>query len=167
MSVLTPSYLKRIAAENFVVGPSLWASKAAIFALYIQLFGKTNPWLRWTSYIAIVVTFCFYWSCIPLAGVYCVPKAGHGWDMSLMANCGHLAILAPLNGAVGLATDLFILALPIPIVWGLNLAPRKKLGVVLVFLAGTLLVYLDLLLRIICLQHIVLSLLAQFPCIIA
>jgi hypothetical protein len=141
MSVLTPPYLKRIAAENFVVGPSLWASKATIFALYIQLFGKTNPWLRWTSYIAIIVTFCFYWSCIPLAAVYCVPRTGHGWEMSLMASCGHLAIIALLIGAIGLATDLFILALPVSIVWGLNLSPRRKYNVLLVFLAGALSVY--------------------------
>ncbi|EHK96393.1 hypothetical protein M7I_7892 [Glarea lozoyensis 74030] len=74
---------------------------------------------------------------VPLAGVYCVPKIGHAWDMSLMASCGKLAIVAPLQGAVGLATDLFILILPAPILWGLNLPPRKKLGVTLVFLAGT------------------------------
>lgn len=137
-SILTPTYLKRIAAENFVIGPSLWASKAAILALYIQVFGKTKAWLRWTSYIAIAITFCFYWSMIPLAGVYCVPKIGHPWDMSLLASCGKLGVIAPIQGAVGLAADLFILVLPIPILWNLNLPLRKKIGVAVVFLAGVL-----------------------------
>ncbi|KAG9237931.1 hypothetical protein BJ875DRAFT_368980 [Amylocarpus encephaloides] len=135
--MLTPSYLKRVAAENFIIGPTLWASKATILALYIQLFGKTHPWLRSTSYIALVLSFGFYWANTPLTGVFCVPKSGHSWDMSLIVSCSKLAIMAPLQGAIGLAADLFILALPIPIVWGLNLPLRKKAGALIVFCAGS------------------------------
>ncbi|RDL41443.1 uncharacterized protein BP5553_01422 [Venustampulla echinocandica] len=137
LSVLTPSYLKKIAAENFIIGPTLWSSKATILALYIQLF-ESKIWMRWTSIIALVTMFLFYWANTPLAGVFCVPHNGDPWDDRILTSCSKLAMMGPIQGAVGLAADLFILILPLPSMCGLTLPFGKKVGVMVVFLAGFL-----------------------------
>ena len=46
--------------------------------------------------------------------------------------------MAPIQGAVGLAADLLILGLPLPIVYGLNTSTPKKIGLCIVFLMGIL-----------------------------
>lgn len=110
-------------------------------SLYIRLFAIVR-WLRITSYIALVVTFMFYWASMPLAGIFCFPRAGEFWDGNLLLRCQRLAIVGPVQGVVGLAADIFILVLPLPVVYKLNLAPRRKIGLAAVFLAGVLYVSL-------------------------
>ncbi|KAL9636719.1 MAG: hypothetical protein Q9204_002143 [Flavoplaca sp. TL-2023a] len=44
--------------------------------------------------------------------------------------------MGPIQGVVGVAADLFILSLPIPVVHNLKLASGKKLGLLVVFLMG-------------------------------
>jgi len=80
----------------------------------------------------------FYWANTPLAGVYCTPRHGGPWDFSVLVRCSKLAVMGPIQGAVGLAADIFILVLPLPIVYGLNLPPQKKFGLFLIFLMGVL-----------------------------
>lgn len=114
-----------------------------MLALYIRIFAP-KKWLRITSYTTLVVTFLFYFVNIPLLGVYCVPRSGEGWDIQLMLRCAKTSIMAPILGAVSIAADVFILFLPLPIVLRLNLAPKRKLGLALVFLAGVLYVMLQI-----------------------
>lgn len=44
----------------------------------------------------------------------------------------------PIHGAVGLAADIFIFILPLPIIYQLNLSTRRKIGLATVFLTGVL-----------------------------
>ena len=55
-----------------------------------------------------------------------------------MTRCSTLASMGPVQGAVGVAADIFILVLPLPIVYELNLEPQRKVGLAAVFLAGVL-----------------------------
>ncbi|KAF9736932.1 hypothetical protein PMIN02_012226 [Paraphaeosphaeria minitans] len=131
-------YTKLAFALNVVVGPAYWASKAAIIALYIRLF-QVEVWLRRTSYITIVLLFLVYWSLIPVSAVYCTPRNGAAWDLILLGSCQqHLLFAGPMQGAVSIAADVFILFLPLPIIVKLNLPFRKKIGVVTVFFVGVL-----------------------------
>ena len=84
----------------------------------------------------------FFWASMPLAGIFCFPRAGEFWDGNLLLRCQRLAIVGPVQGVVGLAADIFILVLPLPIVYKMNLAPRRKIGLAAVFLAGVLYVSL-------------------------
>jgi hypothetical protein len=130
--------VQRAYVLNLFVGPALWASKAAIVALYIRLFA-VERWLRITSYITVVVLFLAYWSIIPVASVFCTPKNGGPWDATVLARCGeHLRFEGPFQGAIAIAADIFILCLPLPILWKLNLPTRKKISLGVVFLVGIL-----------------------------
>lgn len=94
--------------------------------------------MRWTSCVALVTMFLFYWANTPLTGVFCVPHNGDPWDGQILASCSKLAIMGPIQGAVGLGADLFILILPLPSMFRLTLPFGKKVGVMLVFLTGFL-----------------------------
>jgi len=43
---------------------------------------------------------------------------------------------AIVSGTYGVVSDVFLLILPLPIIFGLNLSLRKKIGLYAVFLAG-------------------------------
>ena len=122
---------------RFIFGPTIWSSKAAILALYLQLFG-TKRWLRWTCYFALIIIFLFYWAKIPLAWVYCTPHNGATWDVQVLTNCSDIEIMGPTQGVVGVAADIFLLTVPLPIIYKLNLALRKRIGLAAVFLVGIL-----------------------------
>ena len=108
-----------------------------MLALYIRLFAPKR-WLRYTCYTGLVVTFLFYWANSPLAGVYCTPRHGGPWDFEVLSRCSTLAVIGPIQGAVGLAADILILILPLPIIYRLNMKTARKTGLCIVFLVGIL-----------------------------
>ena len=67
-----------------------------------------------------------------------VPRAGGSWQAASLASRNGISqkLLLPL-GAFGLVSDVFILLLPISGVMRLQLSPKKKLALVMVFMTGT------------------------------
>lgn len=115
----------------------MWSSKAAILTLYIRLFGP-KKWLRFGAYTVLVLTFLLYWVDIPLTGVFCTPGRNGSWDLAVLNKCQALAIMGPINGATGIAADVAMLVLPLPVIIGLNMAMGRKIGLAIVFLTGVL-----------------------------
>lgn len=95
-------------------------------------------WLRITSLVALVVTFLFFWANIPLAGIFCTPRVGETWNVTVLRRCQGLAVVGPVQGVVGVVADIFILVLPLPVIYKLNLAPKRKVGLAAVFMVGVL-----------------------------
>ncbi|KAI4149340.1 MAG: hypothetical protein LQ341_001348 [Variospora aurantia] len=118
-----------------IIGPTIWAAKAAILALYLRVFGPVQ-WLRITSYGLIIFMFLFYWSNVAIAAAYCIPRNGSPWTAATFAKCAEPAALSILVGVLDVATDLVMFLLPFPIINKLQLAPRKLLGLRIVFLVG-------------------------------
>lgn len=137
VSFFDESYIKRLFAYNVILGPAKWSAKAAILALYLRLFGP-KLWLRYTSYVALLVTFLFYWVQIPLSAAFCAPRHAESWNLEILTRCSKTAVMGPILGAVGVASDVLLLVLPLPIVYGLNMPPQKKLGLYSIFLVGSL-----------------------------
>ncbi len=126
-----------------IIGPTMWASKAAILALYIRVFG-TVRWLRLTSYGLIVFTFLFYWSNVVIAAVYCLPRNGAPWNDTAFARCSSPVASAIVNGVFGVVADLVLFILPFPVLHKLHLGRQKKIGLCIVFSVGFLYVLLFL-----------------------
>ncbi|KAL8778242.1 MAG: hypothetical protein Q9194_002114 [Teloschistes cf. exilis] len=120
--------------QQMLIGPTIWAAKAAILALYIRVFGPVR-WLRITSYGLIIFMFLFYWSNVAIAGAYCIPRNGSPWNATTFAKCAEPA-LDIVVGILDVATDLVLYFLPFPVINKLQLAPRKLLGLRVVFLVG-------------------------------
>lgn len=123
-------------AQQMVIGPTIWAAKAAILALYVRLFG-TIRWLRLSSYGLIVFMFLFYWSMVVISSVYCTPKPGAPWNAVVFARCETpMALNVVVVGVLDVATDLVLYILPFPIINNLQLTKRRRIGLRAVFLVG-------------------------------
>ena len=65
----------------------------------------------------------------------CRPIAKY-WTPSTPGHCIVLVKAAFANGSMNFFSDLFIFALPLPMVWQMKLSRRQKLDVTLVFMGG-------------------------------
>lgn len=115
----------------------MWATKAAIAALYVRVFGA-KPWMRFTSYALVIFMFLFYMSNVGIAAFYCIPRRGAPWDATAFARCSSPVTSAIVIGTFGVVADIVLFILPFPIILKLQLSPRKRMGLCIVFLAGFL-----------------------------
>lgn len=60
------------------------------------------------------------------------------WDDSLSGHCINAQVLPYISGVVSSCTDLFVLVLPMRVVWGLNLDYARRVRLVAVFGLGIL-----------------------------
>lgn len=126
-------------------GPLVWLIKLSIFSLIFQAF-RPLVYIRRLVYTGIVATGLYQLGAAITFGVICGPKGGQG-RISYLAGmasreCGDPAgtvqILSVATGAVSLFCDLYLLVLPLPAIAKLNLPKRRKTGVMLIFLTGTM-----------------------------
>ena len=108
--------------------------------MFIEIFG-TLKWLKYMARAGIFTTGVFYMSTMVYLIVQCAPQTG-------LDQLDYLAAIAapqcsvgnrPVNtagGIMNICSDAFILGLPVPAIWSLQLPTRKKLGLVAILLIG-------------------------------
>ena len=120
------------------MGPMMFFAKSSLLLLYLSIFGLKKSF-RYATYTAIVVTFCNYWTFIPLTAYYFAPSPGKAWSItSIGTKCPTAAPYGIATGVVGILLDLFIVILPIPVVLRLQMSRRKRIAVLAVFLTRIL-----------------------------
>ena len=111
--------------------------KLAILCLYLRLF--TQKIYRYASYllIGILITTAIVNSIS--AGVSCTPFA-YNWDKTIPGgrcfpdiNAWYLWVSFP-----NIVTDVFMLILPLPVIWKLQMSRKNKLGLTMVFCTGSM-----------------------------
>ena len=127
-------------ASCMLYGPSMFFAKASIFAMYIRVFGSVS-WVRHTSWAALILFGIGYWSIVPTCAVSYLPNLHNsfakGWDVDLEKKTREGMVIPGLViGACNLATDLVALAIPIPVILGLHMDWKKKVGYCAIFLTG-------------------------------
>ena len=137
-----PILLKLIVKELLVsqVGylPSIFFAKLAIFLLFLQLFSP-NQRTRYLIYCGIAFTGMFYLACALVEIIACTPSKGQSWlEASSSSRCANDRVLGYIISIVNLASDLYLLVLPLPVVWQLQFTQRKKVAVTAVFATGIL-----------------------------
>ena len=72
--------------------------------------------------------------------VFCVPKPGQSWLIRTSSYSCNVSsnIFTVVIGVVSVFSDLFVIYIPLPIIWQLHLATRKKVSVSIVFITGFL-----------------------------
>ncbi|EXA32505.1 hypothetical protein FOVG_16331 [Fusarium oxysporum f. sp. pisi HDV247] len=129
-------YLRCFWVSVFFYMLSLFFIKMSFLINYYRLLSasKLRPYcigamvliVLWGSGVCILV----FVMCIPLAGV---------WDPNVDAQCvPHITIMWWFNGVFNSIGDLFILTLPIPALWRLQLPRRQKAYLLFVFSLGFL-----------------------------
>lgn len=81
----------------------------------------------------------FYTVCLLIEVIDCTPRPGETWITAQGSKrCGKESTLGYVMAAFNVFSDFFLLAIPVPVVWKLQLALRRKVGISLVFMTGFL-----------------------------
>jgi hypothetical protein len=118
----------------------MWFAKTAILAVYLRLFSVIT-WMRWCCWVGIAILFCAYWSLVPVSAVYNFPHGGEHWDLAMSMDSIPAQVPFLVMGVVSVASDLYILILPLPVLLRLHVNWKKKIGLCLVFAAAIMFVY--------------------------
>ena len=106
-----------------IAEPAYFFTKLAILLLYYRLFAP-NKLVRWGIYVGVVCNFLIYTSFM-FVFIY-VPVMN---DVAGVRLADAIAIYNVLS-------DVYLFILPMFAVSTLHMAPRKKLGLVAIFLTG-------------------------------
>lgn len=128
-------YLRLPFIQTVIFSPALFFPKAAVFLLYVQLFGVEKRF-RVSVYVGLVITLLVYLSNIPLAAIYAAPRIGQSWEsllLVLQANEHPFALGGTVQSAIATALDFYIFFLPFPILSRLQLPSRRRWQLIGVF----------------------------------
>ena len=123
---------------SVLITPSLGFVKLSFIIQFYHLF-RPLRWLRLFCWIGGSFIAFAYASGIVVSFALSSPWPGESFRSGILS--WHYiagANIAIPTGVLGLATDIFVFVLPIPAVMGLQLAFRKKIGVLIVFALGFL-----------------------------
>lgn len=112
--------------------------KLTFFLMYLHIF-RPMRWLRICGYIGALFTTICYGCLTIMAFIFSTPGRGETWFSHQLTPYERHALAMSVPQAVAdLAIDLVILILPIIAVTQLQLPTRRKIGVILIFMTGSL-----------------------------
>lgn len=112
---------------------SSFLAKASILLFFKQIFEATKS-MRITIYVGLTLTWLIYFPGIPVSVYYMAPHIGETWVDTLDAR--RSIVPSPwwqAQGTLIIALDIFIFALPLPVISRLQMPLRKRLSLVAVF----------------------------------
>lgn len=137
-TAFTPSLLRRFVVLDMLYSPTILMAKLSLLSLYLQIF-RPNQALRYCIYFGMVFLTLFYAATFTAYGVLSIPRPGQSQLESILSvNTAKDIPLGIAQGAVNVVTDFYILLIPIPGVLNLQLPRAKKIGVLAIFMTGTL-----------------------------
>lgn len=132
---------KSIFALEWLYLTAVAFSKASILSTYLRLFQANAIFLRRLTWIMLVVLVLNFIAFAIASNLQCIPFA-YMWDKSIPGGkCFDVDAFFKASSAPNIATDVVILGLPIPLVWGLKASFVRKVGLMAVFAAGSM--YVD------------------------
>lgn len=78
-------------------------------------------------YVACLFTICFL--CRPI---------NYNWNKSIVGSCENTRAIEIFSAAFNMVLDVWVVCLPLPIVWQLQMPRRKKIGISTTFALGLL-----------------------------
>ncbi|KAK0515948.1 hypothetical protein JMJ35_001982 [Cladonia borealis] len=128
-------------AKISVAATTVWPTantlvKISVLHFYTKIFNTRM--LASSAYAIGAVTLAFWLSTVMTAFLICRPFA-FNWD-KLMTNgyCGNLSAYYLSTGIVNLLIDVIIVALPLPLLWGLQMKTSRKIALTAIFSLGAL-----------------------------
>lgn len=131
LSLLTSfPYQWNFISSFFYLG-ALFGYKFSILLLYLRLF-SVNEYFRYCTWAVMTFVFGYLFANLLTQLFGCTPIVEHFGHCVLSTRVG-LAY-----GSMNFISDIFIIVLPLPIVWRLQLSRKEKLGVTLIFMSGVM-----------------------------
>lgn len=128
--------------KALLVGQLLWVTsvtfiRSSVLSLYIRIF--RTPSFRTTCYLVHGFNLAYFTAVVLACCLICRPFA-YLWDQSIDGFCGNQKSLDLFIGVFNLLMDVTTVALPMPVLWGLQVGTRKKLIITGMFSMGLALV---------------------------
>ncbi|KAK0516327.1 hypothetical protein JMJ35_000930 [Cladonia borealis] len=116
--------------------------KLSLFLLYLRLF-KPNRFTRWLNYGGIITCGLFYSASIIGNCVMFIPTPGQpnnnsAWLLRASEYSHRILILSVVQSVFGTLSDIYLLVIPIQMIFQLHFPIERKIGVSAVFMIGIL-----------------------------
>ncbi len=119
-------------------GPVTSFIKFALFLLILRLFSSLR-WLRILVHLGATFNILLYFSASIALIVLGSPRHGKNYLEVLEGPAGaHCKTLVIVQGVVNVASDFYLLVVPLPAVWNLKLPLKKRVGILAIFGTGLL-----------------------------
>ncbi|KAI1632376.1 hypothetical protein F4809DRAFT_656422 [Biscogniauxia mediterranea] len=137
VAAFTDEYFELLIIASATVSAAAMLVKLTILALYHRIF-QPVLWAKRSIWAGVILVATFYSVLLMVLLVPCVPIHGESWlAKTTHGACPTVQVKnSQAQGIFGLVSDLYILAIPISQVSRLSLAPKRKAGVLVVFLTG-------------------------------
>lgn len=123
-----------------VISPILCAVTTGFAKTSLALFYRTispQKWWRLCSY-GLLFLLAGYNSAIFFAILFGCRPVKRNWDLTVPGTCIDKPSLYIATAALGIASDLVLLLMPIPMILRLQMPSRQKLGLIIFFAIGSL-----------------------------
>ncbi|MCJ1404232.1 hypothetical protein MMC11_007457 [Xylographa trunciseda] len=137
ISIFTDDYFSKIDAVQGIYSPLIFLVKLSLFLLYFRLFSPIRS-TKILLYFGIATNAVFYAISFALIVYFCGPHEGRTLVESQSAySCVVQArTLGTVQASFNIASDLYLLCIPLPIIWRLQMSSKRKLGVGAIFMTG-------------------------------
>lgn len=125
--------------QTLLAGQLLWVTavtfiRASVIFLYIHIFVK-RPF-RIACYVVLTVNMAYFTATMLACCLICRPFA-YNWDQSIRGTCGDQKSLDLFIGVFNLLMDITTVALPLPVLWGLQMPTGRKIAISALMSMGT------------------------------
>ncbi|KAF2472582.1 uncharacterized protein BDR25DRAFT_15617 [Lindgomyces ingoldianus] len=142
-SAMDKSSALHLLVFSISLGPVLWLLKLTLFCSILSAFGSVR-WLKNCAYIGLITTGLFFMAYSIIVAVSCGPRPStdtesylNGFNRGQCSSAtGVNAIASILLGIVNLASDVYLLIIPLPSVISLNIPLKQKIGVFAIVCSG-------------------------------
>lgn len=118
--------------------PALGLIKCSFFIQYYQLFHPFR-WVRISVSIGATIATLFFTAITIIVFVLATPRPGESLtEAAVTKHFFNFKTMSIFAGVFGVLVDWCLLILPIPAVWALKMPISKKLGVLIIFMTGSL-----------------------------
>ena len=128
-----------ILVHTVFYGPTTFFIKASILVLYLRIFSPL--WrVKLLIYLGIAIILLTNATISILFAALCTPRNGQLYTVQYnTSQCFENATNLTLASAiVNFISDLYLLLLPLPLVWNLQLTRKRRLGIIAIFMTGIL-----------------------------
>ena len=136
ISAFEAKFFKIIAAEVIIGALAFLFSKVSVLLLLLRLFSQSRT-LRYLAYFGILWASITSIMVLVAGGTLCAPRHDEsGVGLAVIMRCRSGITWGVAQGALNMALNFYIFALPIPFLWRLRTGHRKKIGALAVLMMG-------------------------------
>ncbi|KOS45750.1 hypothetical protein ACN38_g3353 [Penicillium nordicum] len=124
-------------ATTLIYVPMVFVIKLALLSVMGRVFAPDRRKVK-VIYISIGVMLCYYLPALFIKIFFCVPISGYWLGTSNGGKCLDQRKVIIADSVISIAGDLWILFLPVPLIWSVQMTSAKKLRVAGILGAGGL-----------------------------